>query len=230
MILRHIYLDKYFLFFLLIIIFTGNFNYFLGYFSLLFIHEMGHAITGILLGFKLEKIVFYPLGGVTIFTLPINIPLKLELLIIIMGPIMQVIGFIFLRMIYPFIETYHYVLLIFNLLPIYPLDGGKILNIICNYHFNYLISFKIVYVISLLIISFLFIYNIFNFNLNLLIMIVLITSKLIKTYHNRFFYYQKFLLERLLHQYRFTRIKYINNINSFYRDKFHYINNTCEKK
>ena len=89
--MRHIYLDKYFLFFLLIIIVTGNFNYFLGYFSLLFIHEIGHSITGIILGYKLEKIVFYPLGGVTVFNFPINIPLKKELLILIMGPIMQII-------------------------------------------------------------------------------------------------------------------------------------------
>ena len=138
--MKHIYLDKFFLFFLLIIILTGNFNNFIPYFLLLLIHELGHAITGIILGFKLEKIVFYPLGGITIFNLPLNIPLKKELLILIMGPIIQIIGYLFLRNTFPFIRIYHYTLLVFNLLPIYPLDGGKILNILCGYHFNYLLN------------------------------------------------------------------------------------------
>ena len=109
----------------------------------MFIHELGHALTGIILGYKLEKIVFYPLGGITIFNLPINIPLKKELLILIMGPITQIIGYIFLKKYFSFITIYHYTLLIFNLLPLYPLDGGKILNIICSYHFNYLFSLYI---------------------------------------------------------------------------------------
>ena len=53
--LKHIYLDKLFYLFLLIIIFTGNFNSFILYFSLLLIHEMGHAITGVILGYKLDS-------------------------------------------------------------------------------------------------------------------------------------------------------------------------------
>ena len=124
---------------------------------------------------------------------------------------------------------YHYVLLIFNLLPIYPLDGGRILNIIFNYHFNYLNSFKITYIISWFIIIILLIYNIFYFNLNLIFMIILIITKLIKTYKNRFYYYHKLLLERYLYHYKFNKIKNIDNINSFYRDQYHYINFIKEK-
>ena len=131
--MKHIYLDKYFLFFLFIIILTGNFNYFVGYFSLLFIHEIGHSITGIVMGYKLERIVFYPLGGVTIFNLPINISLKKEFLILVMGPVMQIIGYVILKRYFPFINIYHYTLLIFNLLPLYPLDGGRIINILFNF-------------------------------------------------------------------------------------------------
>ena len=222
--MKHIYLDKYFLFFLLIIVLTGNYNYFIVYFSLLLIHELGHAITGIILGYKLDKIIFYPLGGVTIFNLPINISLKKELLILVMGPIMQIIGYLFLKNYFSYITIYHYTLLFFNLLPLYPLDGGKILNILCNYKYNYLKSFKIVFIISLIIVFLLIIYCFYNFNLNLLLMIILLLSKLIKSYHNRFYYYNRLLLERHLHSYHFNKIKNINNINSFYRDRNHYIN------
>ena len=76
--MKHIYLDKTFWLFLVIIILTGNFNYFIVYFALLFVHELSHAITGIILGYKLVKIEFYPLGGVTILDLPINISLLKE--------------------------------------------------------------------------------------------------------------------------------------------------------
>ena len=228
-ILKHIYLDKFFLFFLLIIILTGNFNYFIPYFLLLLIHELGHAITGILLGYKLEKIVFYPLGGVSIFNLPINIPIKKELLILIMGPIMQIVGYVFLFNFYSFIKTYHYTLLIFNLLPIYPLDGGRIINLLFNYKINYLISFNIIYIISLIMLFGLLIINIFHFNLNLLLMIVILFLKLIKDYKNRYHYYNRFLLERYLNNYQFKKIKYINNIKCFYKDRKHFINYVSEK-
>ena len=228
--MKHIYLDKYFLFFLIVIILKVRFNYFIGYFSLLFIHELGHAVTGIIMGYKLERIIFYPLGGVTLFNLPINIPLKKELLILLMGPFAQIIGFIFLKRIFPFIVIYHYSLLFFNLLPLYPLDGGKILNIIFNYQFNYLTSFKISYIASFVMIFILIIYNIMHFNLNLLLMIILIITKLIKLYHNRLFYYQKLLLERYLYNFKFKKIKTIDNINSFYRDREHYINLISEKE
>ncbi len=222
--MKHIYLDKFFYFFLLVIVLTGNFNYFLGYFSLLFIHEIGHAITGIVLGYKLKKIVFYPLGGITTFCLPVNIPLKKEFLILIMGPVMQIIGYLFLIKFYPFIRVYHYSILIFNLLPLYPLDGGKILNILCNYRFNYLKSFKIVYCISLIMIIFLLFYCYLKFNLNLLLMIFFMSHKLFKTYKNRFYYYQRFLLERYLYHYYFPRLKYVDSIKEFYRDCEHIIN------
>ena len=170
--MKHIYLDKTFWFFLVIIILTGNFNYFIVYFALLFVHELSHAITGIILGYKLVKIEFYPLGGVTILDLPINISLLKELLILVMGPVMQIVAYILLNKYFPYIRVYHYTLLIFNLLPLYPLDGGKIINILFNYKFNYLNSLKITYYISIITLVILFIYNIFFFNINLLMMII----------------------------------------------------------
>jgi len=228
--LKHIYLDKLFILFLLIIILTGNFNNFFPFFFLLMIHEIGHAITGIILGYKLDKITFYPYGGVTSFNLPINIPLKEELLILIMGPIFQIIGYLILRNFFSSIRIYHYTLLIFNLLPIYPLDGGKILNILCGYIFNYFKSLYITIIFSIIFIIIVFIYNINHFNLNLLLMTFLMSYKVYNIYQMRYYYYNKFLLERYLNKYQFNKIKYIKNINSFYRDRLHFINYMEEKK
>ena len=223
-ILKHIYLNESFYFFLLIIILTGKFNYFIIYFILLLIHELGHAITGIILGYKLERIEFYPMGGVTILDFPINISLRKELLILVMGPIMQIVGYMFLKRNFPYINTYHYTLLFFNLLPLYPLDGGRIVNILLNYKMNYLKSLQVIYYISIITIITLVIYNIFYFNLNLILMAFFMLYKLVKLHRNRYYYYQKLLLERYLHNYHFHKIKNIENINSLYRDCYHYIN------
>lgn len=228
-ILRHIYLDKYFLFFLIIIILTGNFNYFIPYFLLLFFHEISHAVTGIILGYKLERIIFYPLGGVTIINYPVNIPLFSELLIVIAGPLMQILVYLILKEYYPFIKLYHYTLLVFNLLPIYPLDGGKILSIICGYYYSFIKSFNITFIISVIMVFFLTIYAVTNFNLNLVLMIILIISKLINLYRNKFIIYEHFLLERYLYQYNFHKIKNISSIREFHRDHNHIINFVKEK-
>ncbi len=229
MILSHIHLDKSFIFFLLIIILTGNFNAFFFYFILLLIHEIGHALCGLFFGYKLDKITFYSYGGITNFNYPINIPLKRELLILIMGPVFQILGYLLLKNVYD-IKLFHYTLLIFNLLPIYPLDGGRILNILCNYAFNYLKSFYLTFIISNILIILLFLYNLSHFNLNLLLMLGIIFIKLITFFKNRYYYYQRFLLERYLHEYSFTRVKIINNIKNFYRDRKHYIFYLEEKK
>lgn len=228
--MKHIYLDKFFLFFLLVIIITGSFNSFFPFFSLLFLHELGHAITGIIKGYKLDKITFYPYGGVTSFNMPLNTPLKDELLILIMGPITQVIAYLILKNYFNDLELYHYTLLIFNLLPIYPLDGGKILNIFCSYFCNYLVSIKISFYFSFLILIILFIYNIHNFNLNMILMIIILFTKLISYYKKRSFYYNRFLLERHLYDYKFSKIKNIQSISDFFRDKKHYVNFKDEKE
>lgn len=230
--MKHIYLDKSFLFFLLIIILTGSFNDFILYFSLLLIHEFGHSITGIILGYKLDKISFYSYGGITKFDMLLNIPLKKELLILMMGPIFQIIGYLMLKGcdLGNNLTIYHYTLLIFNLLPIYPLDGGKIINILCSFCFSYLKSFYLSFIFSVLVLIGLFIYNIIYFNLNLLLMIITLFIKLIVSYRDIRYYYNRFLLERHLYDFKFKKREYINSLNKFYRDRVHVVNLEEEKK
>lgn len=229
--MKHIYLDKSFLFFLIIIILTGSFNDFILYFSLLVIHELGHTITGLLLGYKLDKISFYSYGGITKFNMMMNVPLKKELLILVMGPVAQIIGYLILK---HFVDSdnltlYHYTLLIFNLLPVYPLDGGRLINLFCNYFCSYIRSFYLSFGFSLIALTGLFIYNILHFNLNLLIMIIVLFIKLFNSRKNLMYLYNRFLLERHLYDFSFKKEEYINSINKFYRDRIHVVNLEKEK-
>ena len=174
---------------------------------------------------KIKKIMIYPFGGVSKFDMPYNISPYKEFLILIMGPFFQIIGFRILCLIDQNIELvrlYHYVLLVFNLLPIYPLDGGKLLKIIFDFYLPYKQSLQLIIYISfcIIIISFL---KINPFQGNHLFIGFLLMSSLIKERNKIKIIYDKFLLERYLYQYRFYKVKKIEDKDYFYRNRYHLI-------
>ncbi len=211
-------------------ILAGSFQIVLIFSLLLFVHELGHFLTAHFLGWQVDKIVFYPYGGASYFNEDINKPLIEELLILLFGPLCQMLFFIILNMLPLSIKTleivsqYNYAILFFNLLPIYPLDGGKLVNI--------LFSFKISYHHSLwctLIVSFLSVFSLIMFllpryrTINFICLITLLLTKLLQEYKKREYYYQKFLLERYLNNYSFPKFKIIHNTKQMMRDHMHTI-------
>ena len=107
------------------------------------IHELGHLLAGILLGMKPEKLEIMPYGVSITFKLNIKdynqkilcgnqLELK-KIMVAFAGPITNLLVIIvFLHMklniFYVLMVTYaNLLIMIFNLLPIYPLDGGRIL-------------------------------------------------------------------------------------------------------
>ncbi len=60
-------------------------------------------------------------------------------------------------------------------------------------------------------------------------MIILIISKLYQLYKKRYYYYNRFLLERYLYDYQFNKIINIHSIKEFYRDRKHFLNFVDEK-
>ena len=120
--------------FLLVAVSTASFIPCIIISTLIIIHELGHFLTAKLMKVEVDKIYIYPLGGITKFNLELNSPQIVELIILIFGPIFQIIAYLLLSNILidykELIKMYHYQILFFNLLPIYPLDGGKLLNII----------------------------------------------------------------------------------------------------
>lgn len=196
--------------------FCGLFKNFI-YFSLLIVvHEIGHFLGAKIYKWKIEKIVILPFGGITIFNEVLSKRLFEELIILILGPLFQIIFYFLYTNIFGFNEllyNYHYSLLLFNMLPIFPLDGFKLLNLL----FNKFCAFKISHLISMFIsfITIILIFILANYKHNFIMVLALIflIFKNINElyYHNLLF--NKFLLERYLYDLNFHKSIIIKSDN-----------------
>ena len=187
--------------------------------SLIIIHECGHFFSAKLLGIKTDKIYLYPLGGVSKFYMPIGIDRKKELLILWMGPIFQNIAYILLLLLLKekeLVTRYHLGILLFNLLPIIPLDGGKMIKIITSSMIPYKKSLTFTIWLSYCM-TIIILFSQKKISLNIVIMylvlILLIRKEELKKTQN----YEQFLLDRYLHKTLYKKEKTIYKESDFYR-------------
>ena len=130
--------------FLAIFYFTNQLKIYLMIMFFCLLHEMGHIIAGLLLKMKLEKIEIMPCGLSSSFkanTLDFNKKIKngniielKKIAIALAGPITSfILAIVFTYIDIPNISMQEVVysnilILIFNLIPLYPLDGGRIIK------------------------------------------------------------------------------------------------------
>jgi Zn-dependent protease len=112
-------------------------------FTFVLLHEFGHAFAARTFGIRTPDITLYVIGGVARLT---RIPEKpwQELIVAVAGPLVNVVIFVVLRGVIhleqaqdpesPEIEllarvaNYNWLLLVFNLIPAFPMDGGRVLR------------------------------------------------------------------------------------------------------
>ena len=165
--------------------------------------------------------ILLPFGALTIFNEKINRPLKEEFIILISGPLLQLIFvFIFFNN-NDFVINYSNLILMFNLLPIYPLDGSKLINIILNIFTSFKKSHLLTIYVSALFIICLIIKT--KFSLIFLLIFIFIINKILEEYKNHNNIFNKFLLERYTNNFGFKKEKLIksNNLSEMKRDYRH---------
>ncbi len=158
--------------------------------------------------------------------MPLNINSLKEFIILIAGPLFQTLGSLILISFLPLdkelIKNYHQGILLFNLLPIYPLDGGKIVNLFLNLFIPYKLSLKICIYLGYFIVTTIILIQ-RSLTINLIVMVFLVGILITKEKKKINFQYHKFILERYLNNYNFRKSKLINNSNNFYRGHRHLI-------
>lgn len=176
---------------------------------------------------EVDKIYLYPLGGISKFFLPLNASFIKEFIILIAGPIAQIIGTIILIRIFPqnqnMIFAYNTGILVFNLLPIYPLDGGKLVQLLFSKIFPFETSLKVSIIISYIMTIFYFFLNGRAININVILITVFLMYKITEEKKKINYIYEKFVLERYLNNYNFKKSTLITNDKKFYKNKRHLI-------
>lgn len=151
-----------------------------------------------------------------------------------MGPIFQFIAYFLLIKLMPhynsMIFMYHYGILLFNLLPIYPLDGGKLVNLFLALFMSYKNSliYSILFSLFILFIMICIVLGFFDITINFIVMIFFLIYKIVFEYKRINYLQEKFLLERYLNNYNFKKGIIVNDVNSFRRDKHHLVKNNSK--
>lgn len=161
----------------LLMLFLGNVSNFLLCLLCAILHEMGHSYVGKKLGYKLNIITLMPYGAMLSGS---NAPFSEsdEIKIAVAGPfvnaVLIIISLLFGRalpllhnLIYNFAIANAYTLC-FNILPVYPLDGGRIFLAILSKYNSRVKAYKITKIVGLIItgLVFLLFFISFIYNLN----------------------------------------------------------------
>jgi Zn-dependent protease len=108
-------------------------------FVCVFLHELAHSVTAIRNNISVKKIILYPLGGGSMIDMD-EVPPRLEFMIAIAGPVSSfLLAFIFgiavifipagtIELFVQLLFILNLLLAVFNILPWFPLDGGRVLR------------------------------------------------------------------------------------------------------
>lgn len=219
-------------------ILTGYFHNLIVFTSIILIHELGHYIVAKLNKLNVEKIIIYPYGGLVKMNNLINISINKELFVAISGILFQSIFYLIIvylhhqgiirEYIFNLFTIYNKSILIFNILPIHPLDGSKILNLLLSKIFPFHLTNKLNIIVSIVTLMIIIYINYYNFNYTTLLILGVILDNIIKYQKELKYIFNKFLLERYIYNITYHKTKKINKITHMYKEKYHILkeNNT----
>jgi stage IV sporulation protein FB len=110
-------------------------------------HELGHYVAASFFRWRIREVLVFPFGGVLVVDEHTDVPIYQEIIVTLAGPMQHMyLMFVFYLLIQtqliaqtvlmPYMQA-NVGLLLFNLLPVLPLDGGKILTAVGSRFFAY---------------------------------------------------------------------------------------------
>jgi len=189
-------------------VFTGTFVQLAIILLIVFVHELGHYIAARYYKWRIQTIVLWVFGGVMKTDEYGSRKIFEEFIVTIAGPFQHLIIYLFvigLLKNIPLPESiiflllyYNTIILLFNLLPIWPLDGGKLFFLLNSLFFPYRQAYEHTIIFSM-IISFVLITAhifLFPFNLSSLLIIIFLLIENSKDWQQRYYIFIRFLLQR----------------------------------
>lgn len=242
MIFNKIHLHPILILFIILSLLTGTFIQLITLLTIVFIHELGHVLAATYFKWRIESIMLWVFGGVMKTDETTNPTIKEEIVVTVAGPFQHLIVFVLLQLLAhgslipeEIIKQAHYyngILLLFNLLPIYPLDGGKLIMQLQAFFRPYYTTLIWTYALSLgfcIILIIIQFYEVtFTWSAFALSLFLLIEN--IQAWRERYYTFMRFLLNRLyLPRNQRVLMKSINKniylsevLKQFQRDRIHH--------
>jgi len=212
-------------------ILTGYFHNLIVFTSIIIIHELGHYTIAKLNKLNVEKIIIYPYGGLVKMNNLVNTSINKEFIVAISGILFQTIYYILIVFLYRhglirdyifnLFTMYNKSILLFNILPIHPLDGSKILNLLLSKILPFNIANKLNIIISIITLIIMITIKYYEFNYTTLLILGVILDNLIKYHKELKYIFNKFLLERYIYNLTYKKRKKIKKIDYMYKEKYH---------
>ena len=210
---------------------TGHYLHLITFTSLILIHELGHTLAAKLFKIKVLKITIYPYGGQTKLEDYLNRDLHQEIFVASSGVILQFLFYLLICFLYQkgtirtyvmdLFTFYNNQIILFNLLPIYPLDGGRILLTILYHFFSYLKANTLIIIFSCINIFLIITIHLYIMNYSNIMVFGILLFYLLEFYKKRKYLYHKFLLERYLYNIYYPKIKIIKDMKKMYQNRLH---------
>lgn len=192
---------------------TGHFIELITLFAIVFIHECGHAAAAALLGCRVLSIQMLPFGGVAVIEDGGRLTAGREIIIALAGPLQNIlmVGITMLLqcanlgdpVFLAYIIQGNLLIALFNLLPVLPLDGGKIVQALVSLIAPYYATLMWTYRISILCSTGVILYAIskwitgdYGLPLNILLIGLFLFYSNVTDYRNVPYRFIRFLMNR----------------------------------
>ncbi len=217
---------------------TGYIKYMALVILIILIHELGHIVIAYFLKREIQEVCLLPFGGYVKMNSIVSSDIVEDLFIAGGGIFFQTIfGFLLIilykfnlmdKSIFEFLNSYNIIIILFNLVPVSPLDGAKMLRCVFEVFVPFRKVFVIIYLLSVFILVSIGFTNYQIVLDNVFVFVFLVVSSFLE-YKNRRYVLNRFYLERITRKFSYP-YKNIKRYENMYKNHRHYINGIEERE